>query len=71
MQTTYKERILKEIDKVPDEKMGSLYRIIHLLTTEIALGAKKTGRRVSLRGIRKGSRIDDSLLDEAKKSLFP
>lgn len=71
MQTSYKEKILKEIEKIPDDKLGNIYKIIHLLTAEITSAVKKTGKRVSLRGIWKGSQIDDSLFTEAKKSLFP
>ncbi len=71
MQTGYKEKILKEIDKIPDDKLANVYRIIHLLTGEIMAGAKKTVKRSSLRGIWKGSQIDDSLFTEARKSLFP
>jgi len=71
MQTSYKKKILQEIEKIPDDKLGNIYKIIHLLTGEITTGAKKTGKRTSLRGIWKGSRIDESLFAEAKKSLFP
>ncbi len=71
MQTNYKERILQEIEKIPDDKLGNIYKIIHLLTGEITAGARKTGKRSSLRGIWKGSQIDDSLFTEARKSLFP
>lgn len=71
MQTSYKEKILQEIEKIPDDKLGNVYKIIHLLTDEIIAGARKPGKRSSLRGIWKGSQIDDSLLTEAKKSLFP
>ena len=71
MQTSYKKKILQEIEKIPDDKLGNIYKIIHLLTGEITTGAKKTGKRTSLRGIWKGSRIDESLFAEAQKSLFP
>jgi len=71
MQTDYKERILKEIEKVPSDKLPNLYRIIHILTKEIVADTKKAGQRVSLRGIWKGSYIDNSLFDEARESLFP
>lgn len=71
MLTSYKEKILQEIEKIPDDKLGNIYKIIHLLTGEITAGAKKTGTRASLRGIWKGSQIDESLFTEAKKSLFP
>jgi hypothetical protein len=69
MLSTYKEKILKEIDQVPEDKMPTLYRVIHLLATELMTG--RTGNRGSLKGIWKDSQIDESLLMEAKKSLFP
>ncbi|MBI4825310.1 MAG: hypothetical protein HY807_02670 [Nitrospirae bacterium] len=71
MQPSYKEKILKDLEKIPADKLPNVYRIIHLLTDEIKAGVKKTGKRVSLRGIWKGSQIDDSLFTEARKSLFP
>lgn len=71
MQTNYKEKILQEIEKIPEDKLANMYKIIHLLTGEITSGAKKTGKKVSLKGIWKGSLIDDSMFAEAKKSLFP
>lgn len=62
---------MQEIERIPDDKLGNIYKIIHLLTGEITAGARKTGKRSSLRGIWKGSRIDDSLFTEAGKSLSP
>jgi hypothetical protein len=70
MQVDYKKKILQEIYKIPDEKLPNMYKIIHLLAGELTAGAKKKGKRVSLKGIWKGSLIDDSLFSEAKKSLF-
>jgi len=71
MLSTYKEKILKELEGVPGEMMPKIYRIIHLLTTELIPKANETGNRGSLKGIWKGSQIDESLFLEAKKSLFP
>ena len=71
MLPTYKERILKEIEQVPEDKMPALYRVIHLLAAELMAETKKTGNRGSLKGIWKDSQVDESLLMEAKKSLFP
>ncbi|HAS17516.1 MAG: hypothetical protein A2Y48_05680 [Nitrospirae bacterium RIFCSPLOW2_12_42_9] len=71
MHLDYKKKILQEIEKVPEDKIVSIYKIIHLLTKEITSEAKKAGKRISLKGIWKGSSIDDSLFADAKKSLFP
>ncbi len=71
MLSTYKEKILKELDGVPREMMPKLYKIIHLLATELIPKTKETGKRGSLKGIWKGSQVDESLFLEARKSLFP
>jgi hypothetical protein len=71
MLSTYKEKILKELELVPDEMMPKIYKIIQLLATELMPKTKDTGNRGSLKGIWKGSQIDESLFHEAKKSLFP
>jgi hypothetical protein len=70
MLSTYKEKILQDLDRVPEDKMPVLYQLIHLLTTEFSL-EKKTGQRGSLRGIWQGSQVDASLFMEARRSLFP
>jgi hypothetical protein len=70
MLSTYKEKIIKELEGVPGEMMPKLYRIIHLLTTELIPKTKEKKDRGSLKGIWKGSQIDESLFLEAKKSLF-
>jgi len=71
MLSTYKEKILKELDGVPREMMPKLYKIIHLLATELIPKTKETGKRGSLKGIWKGSQVDESIFLEARKSLFP
>jgi hypothetical protein len=71
MQSTYKEKILKELEEVPREMMPKIYKFIHMLTTEILPKAKETGNRGSLKGIWKGSQVDESLFFDAKKSMFP
>ena len=71
MQSTYKERLLKEIEGFPEEKISKLYKIIHILRIELMQKARKPGIRGSLKGIWRDSRIDESLFLEAKKSLFP
>jgi len=71
MRSKYKEKISKEIENIPENKMPKLYKVIHVLTSEIISKTGKTGKRGSLKGIWKGSNIDESLFNKAKKSLFP
>ncbi len=71
MPSIYKDKILKEIEDVPEEIMPKLYKIIHMLTTDLIPKTTKRGKRGSLRGIWEGSQIDESLFLDAKKSLFP
>jgi hypothetical protein len=70
MLSNYKQKILEEIERVPDEKMSVLYKFVHLLTTEL-MAQQKSEERGSLQGIWRGSQIDDELLAEARRSLFP
>lgn len=69
MATKYKEKLLKEVDQVPDDTMPNLYRVFHVLKAELTRKTKK-GNRGSLRGIWGNHRIGESLFHEAKKSLF-
>ncbi len=71
MKLAYKEKILKELEGVPVEIMPKIYKIIHILATELVPKKKGAKKRGSLKGIWKGSQIDDSLFLEAKKSFFP
>jgi hypothetical protein len=61
---------MKDINEIPGELMPKFYRIVHLLKTELIDKKSKPAKRNSLKGIWKGSQIDDRLFDEAKKSLF-
>ena len=70
MPSTYKEKLLKEINEFPEEKFSKLYRIMHILSAELTPKTKRQGIRGSLKGIWKGSPIDEKLFLEAKKSLF-
>ena len=71
MISTYKKKILKEIEDLPEDKMPKFYKIVHLLTTELIIEKKTQKKRGSLKGIWKGSQVDDLLFTKAKKSLFP
>jgi hypothetical protein len=41
MLSTYKKRIIKELGRVPEEKMPKLYKVIHQVTSEFISEAKK------------------------------
>jgi hypothetical protein len=71
MPSIYKERLLKEIEGIPEEKISKLYKIIHILRAELMRKPEKSRVRGSLKGIWKGSQIDETLSIEVKKSLFP
>jgi len=69
MALSYREKLHQEIESVPDGLLPQFYRIVHVLKLEL-LPKQKHGKRGSLKGIWKGGEIDDSLLEEAKKSLY-
>jgi len=41
MLSTYKKRIIKELGRVPEEKMPKLYKVIHQMTSEFMSETKK------------------------------
>jgi len=71
MATTYKQKLIGEINAVPENLLPRFYRVMHILRTELTRQTTTTRARGSLKGIWKGSNIDESLLAESKKSLFP
>lgn len=60
--------IFNDIENIPVSLLPKLYRIVHLLKKELVYPKSKSSNRSSLRGIWKGSEIDESLFDEARKS---
>ncbi|MBI5140725.1 MAG: hypothetical protein HZA20_00860 [Nitrospirae bacterium] len=70
MLVDYKERILREIEKIPPAKLVDMYRIVHILSNEMATYSNNKSLP-SLKGIWKGNRIDDSVIAEARESLYP
>lgn len=68
MKTLQRKKILEEINELPEEILPIVLHMIHILKKGVA---RKGGKRGSLKGVWKGSKIEDSLLEEAKKSLFP
>ena len=71
MSSNYKEKLLKEIEGFPEGKIPKLYKIIHILRVELMQKAQKPMIRGSLKGIWKGSQIEEAFFIEAEKSLFP
>jgi hypothetical protein len=71
LQTTFKEKILTEIDGLSESQLYKIYKFIHLLSTELILKTGTKEKRGSLKGIWKSSIIDEALISDAKKSLFP
>jgi hypothetical protein len=70
MTQIYKEKILKDINDIPLHKLPRFYKIVHLLKNELVNHNNKPRNRNSLKGLWKGSNIDDDLILESKKSLF-
>ena len=67
----YQEKIIREINTYPPELMPSLYRIIRLFEVSWKRASKKKEpKKSSLKGIWRGSHIEDYLFEEAKQSIF-
>jgi len=71
MNTVSKEKLHHIIDTIPEEIIPVVYKMINLLKKEYTAKKKKTRKKGSLAGIWEGSKIEDNLYDEAKKSIFP
>jgi hypothetical protein len=71
MASTYKEKLIKEIEETPQEIIPKLYEMMHHLRNELMQKAKMSRKRGSLKGIWKGSHVDEKLFSESKSSLFP
>lgn len=71
MEMSYKEKLLVEINALPEDLLPRFYRIIHTMRTELTHRAEATPTRGSLRGIWGNVKIDESHIFEAKKTLFP
>jgi hypothetical protein len=69
--TIYKQKIINELEGLSEYRLSKVYKIIHLLNTEILPESKKENNLKSLFGIWRGIKINESMIDEAEKSLFP
>jgi len=68
----YREKLLEEIQTIPQEMTSVLYKIVHLLSVQwiTKKDLKRTRKRGSLKGIWKGSKINKELFIKARESLF-
>jgi hypothetical protein len=71
MASKYKEKLIKEIEETPQEIIPKLYEVMHHLRDELMQKARMPGKRGSLKGIWKGSVVDEKLFSDAKSALFP
>jgi hypothetical protein len=70
MATTYKQKLIGEINSLPEELIPRFYRIVRTLRSELSNKAVVIPKRGSLRGIWGNLDIDESRIVAAKKSLF-
>jgi hypothetical protein len=68
--STYKQKLIGEIDALPEELIPRFYRIVSILRSELTNKAAVTPKRGSLKGIWGNLEIDESHISAAKKSLF-
>ncbi|MBF0491240.1 MAG: hypothetical protein HQM15_00475 [Deltaproteobacteria bacterium] len=66
-----KQILIEEIQATPPDLIPKIYKIFHFLKDEFSEELPSSEKRGSVKGIWKDSLIDDSLYEEAKKSLFP
>ena len=70
MTSTYKQKLIGEINALPEELIPRFYRIVRTLRSELSNKTKVIPRRGSLRGVWGNVEIKDSHIAAAKKSLF-
>jgi hypothetical protein len=70
MATTYKQKLISEINALPEELIPRFYRIVRIMRSELTNQTAVTPKRGSLKGIWGDLEIDESHILAAKKSLF-
>ena len=70
MATTYKQKLIGEINALPEELIPRFYRIVRTLRSELSNKAAVMPKRGSLRGIWGNLEIDEPHILAAKKSLW-
>ena len=70
MTPSYKQKLLGEINEVPETLLPRFYRIMHILRKELTKQVTSTPTRGSLKGIWGKGEIDESLIAGARESMF-
>lgn len=70
MATIYKQKLIREINSLPDDLMPLFYRIVRTLRSELMNRTELKTKRGSLRGIWGNLEIDETDISAARKSLF-
>ena len=70
MTTTYKQKLMGEINALPEELIPRFYRIVRTMRLELINQTAMTPKRGSLKGIWGNLKIDDTNIFLSKKSLF-
>ena len=70
MATTYKQKLIGEINALPEELIPRFYRIVRTLRSELSNKVVVMPKRGSLKGIWGNVKIEESQIVQAKKSLF-
>ncbi len=70
MATTYKQKLIGEINSLPEDLMPRFYRIVRTLRSELTNEKAVKTKRGSLRGIWGNLEIDETYISAARKSLF-
>jgi hypothetical protein len=71
MTTTYKEKLLKEIEETPQDIIPELYGRLHRFRLELMEKSRLVTKRGSHKEIWKDSVVDEKLSAQARISLFP
>lgn len=70
MAMTYKQKLIGEINSLPEDLMPRFYRIVRTLRSELTNKTAVKTKRGSLRGIWGNLEIDETHISAARKSLF-
>ncbi len=71
MLSVYKKKILQDIEKIPEIEYPKLYKLIHIITSGLLSDTNMPEKRGSLKGIWGKIKVDESLFEKAKRSIFP